>query len=140
MTRDLADGDHYVGSFGATAQGGNPQHDEVLQATREQPAVHVSCFDPGLMPGTGLARQYPPTARLAWSTVFRAAQVLPFASSPAASGRALAALACDLTPPAPSGCYLDHRLRVRQPSRLAQDPAYQDRVLQQSRALLAEAT
>lgn len=106
---------------------------------REQPSVHVSCFDPGLMPGTGLARQYSPAARLAWSTVFRAAQVLPFASSPAASGRALAALACDLTPPAPSGCYLDHRLRVRPPSRLAQDRDYQDRVLEQSRALLAAA-
>jgi len=106
---------------------------------RERPDLHVSCFDPGLMPGTGLARQYPALVRVLWSTVFRGMAVLPFASSPAASGRALAALLCDETPPVPSGCYVDHRLRVVPASARARDLDYQDRVLRQSRQLLVGA-
>jgi len=38
---------------------------------RERPDVHFATFDPGLMPGTGLARQYPPPLRLLWNTAFR---------------------------------------------------------------------
>lgn len=104
---------------------------------RERPEVDVFCFDPGLMPGTGLARQYPAPVRLLWSTAFRALQVLPFASSPAASGRALATLLCDRPPPVPSGAYVDHRLRAVDASARARDPGYQDGVLRQSRQLLA---
>ena len=91
------------------------------------------------MPGTGLARQYPALVRVLWSTVFRGMAVLPFASSPTASGRALAALLCDEAPPAPSGCYVDHRLRVVAPSARARDLGYQDRVLRQSRQLIMSA-
>lgn len=106
---------------------------------RERPDVHVICFDPGLMPGTGLARQYPAALRALWSTVLKGMTVLPFASSPAASGRALAALLCDEPPPAPSGSYVDHRLRVIPASIRAQDIGYQDSVLRQSRQLLTTA-
>jgi NAD(P)-dependent dehydrogenase (short-subunit alcohol dehydrogenase family) len=104
---------------------------------REHPGACVTAFDPGLMPGTGLARQYPPAVRVLWSTVLKALRVLPFASSPAASGRALAALLCDEPSPAASGAHDDHRLRAVPPSDRARDPAYQDRVLRESRALLA---
>lgn len=103
---------------------------------RERPDVHVTCFDPGLMPGTGLARQYPAPVRALWSTALRGLRVLPFASSPAASGRAFAALLCEQPPPVPSGSYVDHRLRVTRPSLRARDTAYQDSVLRQSRELL----
>jgi NAD(P)-dependent dehydrogenase (short-subunit alcohol dehydrogenase family) len=106
---------------------------------RERPDVHTTCFDPGLMPGTGLARQYPAAVRALWSTVLKGARVLPFASSPAASGRAFAALLCDEPPPVPTGSYVDHRLRVVRASTRARDTAYQDSVLRQSRQLLAAA-
>jgi NAD(P)-dependent dehydrogenase (short-subunit alcohol dehydrogenase family) len=106
---------------------------------REHPDVHVTCFDPGLMPGTGLARQYPAPVRALWSTVLKGASVLPFASSPAASGRSFAALLCDDPPPVPTGSYVDHRLRVGHASARARDTAYQDSVLRQSRQLLASA-
>ena len=106
---------------------------------RERPDVHVTCFDPGLMPGTGLARQYPAVLRGLWSTVLKGLRVLPFASSAGASGRALAALLGDEPPPVPSGCYVDRRLRVVPPSARAQDRTYQDAVLRQSRELLARA-
>jgi hypothetical protein len=104
---------------------------------REHPGTCITASDPGLMPGTGLARQYPPAVRLLWSTVLKGLRVLPFASSPAASGRALAALLCDDPSPAASGDHVDHRLRRVRPSARARDRGYQDSVLRGSRALLA---
>jgi len=47
ITLDLADGDHYVGELGATARGGNPPHDEVLQATFDV-TVEKYAFPPEL--------------------------------------------------------------------------------------------
>ena len=58
--------------------------------------VDAVALDPGLMPGTGLARSYGAVTRLAWQTVMRAvALVLPGASSARHSGRALAWLATE---------------------------------------------
>ena len=87
------------------------------------------------MPSTGLARDHGRAARLAWSTVLLAARVLPFASSPATSGRALAALMLDEPPPAPSGATVDHRLRPIPASVRARDEAFQDEVLRETRTL-----
>lgn len=56
--------------------------------------VAAVALDPGMMPGTQLARAYGPFARLAWHTIMRAAAlVLPGASSVGRSSRALAWLA-----------------------------------------------
>jgi hypothetical protein len=57
--------------------------------------VAVNAFDPGLMPGSGLARDYPPLQRLAWRYLFPALRVLPGVRSTRTSGRFLAALASD---------------------------------------------
>jgi light-dependent protochlorophyllide reductase len=58
-------------------------------------AVTVNAFDPGLMPGSGLARDYPPLQRLAWRYLFPVLRVLPDVRSTRASGRYLAALVGD---------------------------------------------
>lgn len=109
-----------------------------LALAREVPGVRVLCFDPGLMPGTGLAREATPAQRLFWGTAMRALAVLPFASTASASGRALARLVSD--PPAvPSGTVLDHRLRPVVPSLRARDLGYQDDLMADGRALLASA-
>lgn len=55
----------------------------------------VSVFDPGLMPGTGLARGARPGVRWMWNTVMKSLRVLPGVSSPRRSGRTLADLAVD---------------------------------------------
>jgi len=55
------------------------------------------------MPGTGLARQHPTAMRALWSTMLKAMSLLPFASSPAASGRAFAGAAVRRTTPSPFG-------------------------------------
>jgi light-dependent protochlorophyllide reductase len=57
--------------------------------------VAVNAFDPGLMPGSGLARDYPPLQRLAWRYLFPALRVLPGVRGTRTSGRYLAALASD---------------------------------------------
>ena len=57
--------------------------------------VTVNAFDPGLMPGSGLARDYPPLQRLAWRYLFPALRVLPGVRSTRTSGRYLAALVND---------------------------------------------
>ena len=105
---------------------------------RERPDVHVTCFDPGLMLGTGLSRQYPAAVRRL-TTLFAPAlgMVLPFASSPQSSGRALAQLLLELPAPAASGAYVDHRLRTLPASERARNAAFQAKVLRDSRALLA---
>jgi NAD(P)-dependent dehydrogenase (short-subunit alcohol dehydrogenase family) len=54
--------------------------------------VTVNAFDPGLMPGTGLARDFGPLARLVWRTAFRALVLLPGVNTPATSGADLAHL------------------------------------------------
>ncbi len=105
----------------------------------EHPGLHVTCLDPGLMPGTGLARDLNPAARLLWRTVMPALQVLPFASTPARSGAQLARLLLEEPPPVPSGSLVDHRGRVIAASPRAADPAFQAAVLRDSRALLAGA-
>jgi NAD(P)-dependent dehydrogenase (short-subunit alcohol dehydrogenase family) len=104
---------------------------------RERPDVHVTCFDPGMMPGTGLARQHPAPVRALWSSALKGLRVFPFASSPAASGQALATLICQEPPAVRSGSYVNHRLQVVAASSRARDEAYQDSVLRQSRQLLA---
>jgi light-dependent protochlorophyllide reductase len=57
--------------------------------------VTVTAFDPGLMPGSGLARDYSPAGRLAWRYLFPALRVLPGVDSTRTSGRHLAALVQD---------------------------------------------
>jgi hypothetical protein len=98
--------------------------------------VHVTAFDPGLLPGTRLARQHPAVVRALWDSVFKVLRFLLFASSPVVSGAALAALLCDDPVPARSGAYLDYRLREVTPSQRARDVSYQDGLLHDSSLLL----
>jgi light-dependent protochlorophyllide reductase len=57
--------------------------------------VTVNAFDPGMMPGSGLARDYPPLQRFAWRFLLPALRVLPGVRSIRTSGRHLARLVAD---------------------------------------------
>jgi NAD(P)-dependent dehydrogenase (short-subunit alcohol dehydrogenase family) len=86
----------------------------VAAIARRVPAARFAAFalDPGLMPGTGLARQYPPVMRVLWHTVMRAAGlVMPGASTAARSGAALAWLMTDPSLAGTTGRYFDFRRR-----------------------------
>lgn len=63
-----------------------------LAARLRDRGITVNAFDPGMMPGTGLARDADPTARLLWRTVARALVVLPGVNTVRASGATLAHL------------------------------------------------
>jgi len=59
-------------------------------------SITVNAFDPGLMPGTGLARDYGRMARFAWRFVLPALRpFVPNVNSVARSGRALAGMVTD---------------------------------------------
>ncbi|WP_460543728.1 hypothetical protein [Glycomyces halotolerans] len=59
------------------------------------------------MPGTGLARDFPSAARLAWNTIARPFSALPFASTPKRSARHLVRLAVGADA-VPTGSHLRH--------------------------------
>jgi light-dependent protochlorophyllide reductase len=75
--------------------------------------VTVNAFDPGLMPGSGLARDYPPLQRLAWRYLLPALRVLPGVRSTRASGRDLAALVTDQSFDGVTGRYFAGRKPIR---------------------------
>jgi hypothetical protein len=75
--------------------------------------VTVNAFDPGMMPGSGLARDYPALQRLAWRYLLPALRVLPGVRSTRASGRCLAALASDARFDGVTGQYFAGRKAVR---------------------------
>jgi len=70
-------------------------------------AMSVVAFDPGLMPGTGLAREYSAFARFAWNWLLPVATVIPGVNIHTAgqSGAALAAIAVDPAFQGQSGKY-----------------------------------
>ena len=82
-------------------------------ARRLGQGVTVNAFDPGLMPGSGLARDYPPLQRLAWRYLVPALRVLPGVRSTRTSGHYLAALTIDAQFDGVSGKYFDGLRPIR---------------------------
>jgi NAD(P)-dependent dehydrogenase (short-subunit alcohol dehydrogenase family) len=75
--------------------------------------IGVSAFDPGLMPGTGLAREYPAGMRVLWNFVLPALRLfVPNVNTPRRSGRALARLILDPGLEGVSGAYFEGLRRI----------------------------
>lgn len=95
-------------------------------------------FDPGLMAGTGLARQQGPLARWAWRHVLPwVAAVLPGTSTPERSAEVLAGLLSGQQQVAHNGAYFDHTGRPRSPAAPACEPRLARDLMDTSRLLLA---
>jgi NAD(P)-dependent dehydrogenase (short-subunit alcohol dehydrogenase family) len=75
--------------------------------------VTVNAFDPGLMPGSGLARDYSAMGRWAWRYVFPLLRVLPNVNSSRTSGARLAALVSDPGFEDVTGAYFEGKGRIR---------------------------
>lgn len=74
-------------------------------------------YDPGLMPGTGLAREQPAAARWAWNVLMpRLVRLIPGASTPEASARTLAALLTGNGRRPANGAYVECRGQLRVPA------------------------
>ena len=65
------------------------------EAARRYPGIAVNAFDPGLMPATGLARDYPAPVRALNRALAPLVSRLPFAARPEESAAALARLVTD---------------------------------------------
>ncbi len=97
--------------------------------------INVNAFDPGLMPGTGLARDASPVSRLFWHTLMRALVIAKPASTPRRSARALSDLAAGSDFRDVSGTYWSID-RERKSSAASYDASAQDRLWSESLALV----
>lgn len=75
--------------------------------------VTVNAFDPGLMPGSGLSRDYSPGQQLAWRLLRPALRLLPNVNSVRRSGTRLAALVDDPALDGVTGEYFEGTRRIR---------------------------
>lgn len=92
-------------------------------------------FDPGLMPGTGLAREYGPGAQWLWRRLAPVATaLLPNVNEVSTSARRLADLATSASHPGASGVYVS-RGRIWPSSERSHDRALAARLWQESSAL-----
>jgi short-subunit dehydrogenase len=102
---------------------------------RASAGINVSVFEPGVMPGTGLARQAGPGAE----RIGRAIQRLPGVASPAKSGPQLASIALDVRwANLRDGAFVV-RDRQRQVKPIAQDPDREARLWDATEELLQTA-
>jgi NAD(P)-dependent dehydrogenase (short-subunit alcohol dehydrogenase family) len=74
--------------------------------------ISVTAFDPGLMPGTGLARDYRPFQKFLWNFVLPALRFIPGVNGASKSGNDLARLALDPELEGVSGKYFVGRKSV----------------------------
>jgi NAD(P)-dependent dehydrogenase (short-subunit alcohol dehydrogenase family) len=72
-----------------------------------QRGITVNAFNPGLMPGSGLARDYPPLQRFVWRYMLPALRFLPQVRSTTTSGAHLAMLVADPRFDGVTGHYFD---------------------------------
>jgi NAD(P)-dependent dehydrogenase (short-subunit alcohol dehydrogenase family) len=75
--------------------------------------VTVTAFDPGLMPGSGLARDYSPAQRFVWRFIGPVLRLLPNVNSTRTSGSRLAALAVDPSFEGVTGRYYEGAKQIR---------------------------
>lgn len=93
----------------------------VHEYARRLPAgIDAVAYNPGFVPGTGLARDAGPVARFAMRRVLPALTLTPFATSPSTAGRALADVVLGRIT-APTGAYVDRR-QVARSSEESYDP------------------
>lgn len=94
-------------------------------------------FDPGMMPGTGLAREHGALTRWIWRHVLpRLTRILPGTSLPASSAAVLSRLITDLPAAAPSGAYFGFKGQGLTPARSARSSWVIEDLMRTSAALL----
>ena len=118
----------------ATAKQGNLA--TVLAFARETPRLRFNAIEPGFSPGSDLGRDAHPVARLLARYVLSPiAPMIKYWSTPKRAARMIAAVLTDET--GGSGTYFDENGRPMLGSGQVRDPQFQDRVVAETRALLA---
>ncbi|WP_221352708.1 SDR family NAD(P)-dependent oxidoreductase [Streptomyces beigongshangae] len=110
----------------------------VHEYARRLPAgVDVVAYNPGFVPGTGLARNADPVSRFAMRRVMPLMTLTPFATSRDAAGRYLADVVLGATE-APTGSYVD-RARTARSSDESYDPRREGELWETAERLTATA-
>ncbi|MEW2519964.1 SDR family NAD(P)-dependent oxidoreductase [Actinacidiphila alni] len=112
----------------------------VLAFSRELPRLRINGVEPGFNPGTGLGRDSNLALRLLARFVL--APLAPFIkywSTPGTAGRVIARILTDGGDrPTGTGVYYDENGRPMRGSALVHEPEFDDRVVAETRALLAQ--
>lgn len=120
----------------ATSKLCNVLFNRAMAARVPTSAARFIAFDPGLMPGTGLARDLSALERFGWSYVMPfVGRAVPGVSTPALSGAALARLLSEPRLAPDTGLHLDFRLRRTPTSELSRRKDAQDDLHRTSLAL-----
>ncbi|HKC29335.1 MAG TPA: SDR family NAD(P)-dependent oxidoreductase [Jatrophihabitans sp.] len=109
-----------------------------LAFARETPRLRFNAVEPGFNPGSDLGRDANPTPRLLSKYVLAPlAPLIKYWSTPKRAARVITAVLTDDT--GGTGIYYDEKGRPMLGSARVRDPAFQDRVVAETRALLATA-
>jgi NAD(P)-dependent dehydrogenase (short-subunit alcohol dehydrogenase family) len=107
-----------------------------LALARETPRLRINAVEPGFNPGTGLGRDANVVLRGVARYVL--APLAPFIKYWSTPGRAAKVITnAVLNQAGTTGCYYDEKGRPMLGSALVRDPEFQDRVVAETRALLA---
>lgn len=109
----------------------------VLSFARETPRLRFNAVEPGFNPSTGLARDANPVLKLLATYVFGPlAPLMPGGSTPKRAARMITGVLTDTSKA--TGVYHDEKGHPMRGSAQVQDPAFQDRIVAETRALLKD--
>lgn len=108
----------------------------VFAFARETPRLRFTAVEPGFNPSTGLVREAPAAVRFVLRFVLGPlAPFIKYWSTPARAGSVITKIVTSGV--SDTGTYYDENGEAMQASKLARDPEFQDRVVAETRALLA---
>ncbi len=108
-----------------------------LALARETPRLHINAIEPGINPGTGLGGANAVMRFVFGQIITRLPPFARYRSTPERAARVIGRVLTDT--PGRTGVYIDERGRPMRGSTLVHDPAFQDRVIAETRAFLAAA-
>jgi NAD(P)-dependent dehydrogenase (short-subunit alcohol dehydrogenase family) len=118
----------------ATSKQGNLA--TVFALSREIPRLHFRAVEPGFNPGTNLGRDASPFLQFVAKRVMSPlAPMIKYWSTPKIAGRLIAKILTDTSDA--TGVYYDEKGKPMQASQQVTDPAFSDRYVAETRALLA---
>jgi NAD(P)-dependent dehydrogenase (short-subunit alcohol dehydrogenase family) len=109
-----------------------------MALAREIPRLHINAVEPGITSGTNLGGEDTSAfvRLLAGKIMGMLPAVRPYKSTPKKSAKTIAGILTDTS--GKTGVYFDEKGRPMQASKQAQDRAFQDRVVAETRALLSK--
>ena len=117
----------------ATSKQGNLA--SVFSLAVEHPRLRFRAIEPGVNPASNLGSDVPPAVHVVARVLSPALSLLPHFSTPKRAARVIARIVTD--PSDATGIYYDENGRPMPGSTEVRDPAYTDRYIAESRALLA---